>query len=130
MPDRDAAHTDMQCEKHVGVEWPHKEANGSECPGPGMPLASSPERAPWLKEGKILMAGKIGEEHWAEAVKIHAHGMELIREAENPDGDPNEALSKRGRALSHFRGAQSAAAVAQASCTAAMLVLLDSDGGI
>lgn len=34
----------MQCEKHPGVIWPH-----DDCPGPGMPLASSPEQAPWLE---------------------------------------------------------------------------------
>ncbi len=32
-----------QCEQHPGVEWPH-----GDCPGPGMLLAESPERAPWL----------------------------------------------------------------------------------
>jgi hypothetical protein len=123
--ERDPANTDMQCEQHPGVAWPH-----DDCIGPGMPLASSPERAPWLREGKILTAGKIGGEHWAEAVKIHAHGMELMREAEDPDGDPEKAQETRGRALRHFRGAESAASIAQASCFAAILALLDSDGGI
>lgn len=42
-----AAERVWQCETHPGVIWPH-----GDCPGPGMPLATSPEEAPWLKEKK------------------------------------------------------------------------------
>lgn len=65
---------------------------------------------------------KIGADHFAEAVKVHAHAVEFGREAERLDGEGKfaEAIPKWAIAERHFAVARSATAIAQAGLTAAL----------
>lgn len=68
---------------------------------------------------------KVGADHLAEAISVHAHAVELGRRAEKMRDDghyPDGAVDREAaRAVAHFETARSAAAIAQAALTAAAL---------
>jgi hypothetical protein len=81
------------------------------------------DRVTELEVDNIDTASKVGAEHFAEAVSIHALSVEFDRRADElwADGHTAESGDARQAASRGYEAARSAAAIAQAGLTAAAL---------
>jgi hypothetical protein len=81
------------------------------------------DRVTQLEVDHIDTASKVGAEHFAEAVQLHALSSELERKADEEEEVDNHdgAVKLRRNADRGFTAARSAAAIGQAGLTAAAL---------
>lgn len=81
--------TTWQCEKHVGVKWPH-----DDCPGPGMPLAESLVKAPWFDEQGRLKGDDVSRPERpgeASADRVRRIAVDALYDARNDGKVMDEA---------------------------------------